>query len=134
MRRLACLVLLAVCGEDAAGPAPIALGEDACDHCRMIISEAPFAAQARFDGKVEKYDDIGCMLERLRRGASPRELWVTDRNSGLWINARAAFYVQSEDLKTPMASGMAAVGGRADADALAGRVKGKVLSFQDLRR
>lgn len=133
MRKLAAvLVLLAAC-EDDRGPAPIALGEDGCDACRMIISEAPYAAQMRSSGKVEKFDDIGCLFERLTGSVSPTELWVVDHPSGRWIDATRAIYVRSKEFKTPMASGLAAFASRPDADAFATKVNGKVLLFDEAR-
>lgn len=128
------ILAAAGCGENPdRGPVTIALGEDACDHCRMIISEAAFAAEARYGpGPVEKFDDIGCLGKRLSNGAAPVEAWVTDRATGMWIDAPTAYYVQGDGLQTPMASGLAAFASRAAAEAFAGRVRGRVVSFADI--
>jgi copper chaperone NosL len=127
--------MLLGCGGPASGPAAITFGEDACEACKMIISEAPHAAQARFEsGEVALYDDIGCLSEGLsRKAAPPGEVWVTDQSTGKWIDARIATYVQSPELKTPMASGLVAFDTRPDAEAFAGKVRGRVLSFDDVK-
>ena len=135
MKRLLLAALLCVtgCGEPATGPVPIAFGEDGCDGCRMIISEAPSAAQARFaDGRVEKFDDIGCLATRLAAGPEPLEAWVTDAATAKWIDARTAHYVRSPGLKTPMGWGLAAFAARADAEALAGKSGARVMGFEEL--
>ncbi len=128
-----CVALLLACDEAERGPVKIAYGEDGCDACRMIISEAPHAAQMRLARKVEKYDDVGCLLERLAKGAAPVEMWVTDQKTGRWLDARSAFYSHSKDFKTPMASGLAAFGDRSDAESHASKYKGEVLSFEQIR-
>lgn len=127
------LLILAACVEEDHGPVAVALGEDGCSVCRMIISEAPYAAQARLGpGEVEKYDDIGCLVERLAKGAAPREMWVTDFVSGRWIEARSATYVHAPDHYTPMASGIVAFTHRSDAEAWAAKEKGRLLTFEDV--
>lgn len=109
MKRAWWILLLSACGEASTGPAPLALGEDACDVCRMIISELPYAAQLRqAGGAVAKFDDLGCLAERLKKGPVPAEVWIVDHPSGRWIDARRAVYVRRKGLKTPMASELAA--------------------------
>jgi copper chaperone NosL len=127
----ALLVLLSACEKDE-GPVPIALGEDGCGLCRMIISEAPYAAQMRTN-QVEKYDDIGCLIERLSKGASPKEIWVADFASRQWVDARSASYVHAPNHYTPMASGIVAFSNRDQAQAWAAKEQGRVLSFEEIR-
>lgn len=127
------IALVSGCGKPDDGPQPIALGEDDCGLCRMIISEQNYAAQARFDGKVENYDDIGCLGERLGGAAQPQAMWVADQSSGAWIDARAAVFVHAPELKTPMASGLAAFSDRARAERFATEKKGRVVALEEVR-
>lgn len=122
---------LAACGgEPTSGPLPIALGEDVCDVCRMIISEKPYAAQSRLGpSTVERFDDLGCLAERLQKGPPALEVWVVDRDSGAWIDAAAAFLVRRKDLPTPMVSGLAAYSSRASAE----RAGGELMTLDQLR-
>lgn len=124
-RMIWALALLGACSDPDTGPARIAYGEDACDACRMIISEAPFAAQGRGE-RVEKFDDIGCLA---RRASRYRQLWVTDHATGRWLDAKSALYVHAPDLYTPMASGLVAFEGREAAEAFAAKHSGKVVAF-----
>lgn len=131
MKRGVWLVALLGCVREDPGPEPVALGEDTCATCRMIISEARYAAQMRIARRVEKFDDIGCLLKRL---SAPAQVWVADQLSGEWIDARAATFVRSEELRTPMASGLAAFRSRSTAEAFAREHRGKLLSFEEVTR
>ncbi|MBI3268050.1 MAG: nitrous oxide reductase accessory protein NosL [Planctomycetes bacterium] len=131
---MAALLCLAGCGEEPRGPVTIALGEDACAACRMIVSEAKYAAQTRLrDGRVEVFDDIGCLATRLAAGQDPAASWVADYTTGAWIDARTAHYLRSDTLQSPMAWGLAAFSRPADAEALAAKRGGRLLAFSDLK-
>ena len=132
MKSWIALGILAGCGDAAVGPVPIALGEDACDHCRMIISEARTAAEARFRS-VEKFDDIGCLLRRMKQ-ASPTGAWVADHSDGRWIDAGRAWFVLAPSHPTPMASGLVAFSSRPDAESFCSKNKGKILTYDEALR
>lgn len=135
MRIGAALLLLAAgCGDGDLGPAPIAYGEDACDLCRMIISEAPYAAEARFGpDKVEKYDDIGCLGERLWSSHAPLEMWAADYSTGKLKPLGSVALVRVEGLKTPMASGVAAFADRAEAESFRAKHQGRFVALEDVK-
>ena len=135
MRTLACaLLLLAGCGREENGPVPIAYDEDACDLCRMFISEAPFAAEARFGpDKIEKYDDVGCLAERLCDSPAPVGMWVADHETGAFHPLASVSLVHASDLKTPMASGVAAFADRARAEAFRAQHRGRWVTLEDIK-
>lgn len=128
------LALLSGCGKPETGPAAIRFGEDGCDHCRMIISEAPWAAQARWQHRVERFDDVGCLAQRLKSAPdpAPQELWVAESGSGAWIDARRAVFVQDPNLRTPMGWGLAAYRDESQARAAAAGNSPALLHFSDL--
>lgn len=105
-------------GPDFDEPPIVRVGVDACDRCRMIVSDERYAAARWLPDEVAfaRYDDIGCLLADLasgrRRGGeggeAPGGVWVHDHGTGQWIDARTAAYVRAENLETPMASGLAA--------------------------
>lgn len=116
---LAALLLtgLAACSGDAGtGPSQVRWDRDACSRCRMVLSDRKHAAQIRYypQGKgrsaIALFDDIGCaslwMAEQPWRDDPRTEIWVTDRNSGEWIDARRAIYVTGD--LTPMEYGLGA--------------------------
>ena len=110
------LLLIAACsGDPGTGPKEVKWDRDACERCRMVLSDRNYSAQVRVfpEGKRPKvffFDDIGCAtlwLEGEPWNDDPRtEIWVTDHRSGEWIDARTATYVQEKI--TPMEYGLGA--------------------------
>ncbi len=112
---LLALVLSACSGEPATGPEEVNWNRDACDHCRMMVSEPDFAAQVRYftdssKSKVATFDDIGCAVVWLQESPwsedERTEIWVVDHSSKEWINARTATFIP--DRITPMNYGLGA--------------------------
>jgi copper chaperone NosL len=128
------------CGErDETGPPTLNLGSDVCDSCKMIISDPNFAAACVVrtpDGRTfaVAFDDIGCLLDYQRALADGiiEQRYAADYNSGAWLDAGEAFYIQSPDIRSPMASGIIASKTREGVDRLAQRFKRPVLSFDEL--
>lgn len=120
MKRLASLlILLLLAGCDAqpdTGAIEPHWDRDACERCRMVLSDRNHAAQIRYlppgrkRSQVLMFDDIGCaslwLSEQPWRDAPGVEIWVTDYRSGEWIDARTATYVSQR--VTPMAYGLGA--------------------------
>lgn len=133
---LAALAAGAGCGRDAGtGPPEILYGQDICAHCGMIISDERFAAAAVMfeDGRrvVRAYDDVGCMLEDDPGAVAVR--WVRGYRDGQWHDAGSAVYLASPKLHTPMASGLAAFGSRADALAARKELEGVILDLDSIK-
>jgi hypothetical protein len=110
------LLLLGACsGDPGTGPKEVKWDRDACERCRMVLSDRHYSAQVRVfpEGKRPKvffFDDIGCAtlwLEGKAWDDDPKtEIWVTDHRSGAWIDARTVTYVQEKI--TPMEYGLGA--------------------------
>ncbi|HEX6385678.1 MAG TPA: nitrous oxide reductase accessory protein NosL [Anaerolineae bacterium] len=129
-------ILLAGCrsGANLEEPPEIRYGEDVCDHCNMIISEPRFAAAyVTPQGEVRRFDDIGDMVAyHQERGEQVHVFWVHDYATEEWLKAENAFFVVSEDLITPMGSGIVATAGQDEADKVVARWSGQVLTFDAL--
>lgn len=110
------LVLGGCGGDPQTGPAEPYWDRDACERCRMVLSDRNHAAQVRYlpQGKkrsrVRWFDDIGCatlwLAEQPWRDDPEVEIWVTDDRNGKWIDARTATYVKQR--LTPMDYGLGA--------------------------
>ena len=109
------LLLIGCSGDPGQGPVEVKWDRDACERCRMVLSDRAYAAQVRFfpeggRSKVFKFDDIGCAvlwLEDKPWNRDPKtEIWVRDRLSDQWIDARTAVYIKGR--VTPMAYGLGA--------------------------
>ncbi|MFN2317682.1 MAG: nitrous oxide reductase accessory protein NosL [Gemmatimonadales bacterium] len=122
------------------GPRPVVLGSENCQHCHMTVTDDRFIAQlVTTTGKVLIYDDPGCLATALRDGAVEddriRSLWVTNYlDPATLLDADEAWFVQSDAVHTPMASGLAALPSQAQADSLAGSLNGTVLRWDAVRR
>jgi len=129
--------LLSACSNSAAAePAPpeIYYGEDVCEFCGMIVSEERFAAgYLSVDGQEHIFDDIGDMVQSyLEYNGEITALFVHDHDDHTWIKAESAHYVLSDNLPTPMLSGLAAFAAAERAEAFAADLGGQILTFDEL--
>lgn len=110
---LAMLVAVAACA--APGPRPVALGQEECGYCRMTVTDARFAAEARTaHGRVHVFDSIECLASYAQ--AAPvdevRAVWVTDYNQpGTFVAADSATFWRVSGSVSPMGRGLLATAG-----------------------
>ena len=133
------LITLAACSSSSgeAQPPEIHYGEDVCDACGMLISDAKFAAASvDQDGTAHKFDDIGDLVAYYTQhaDANVKAYFVHDYPSEKWLRAENAYFVQSPQIQTPMAHGIAAYADRAAAEAAAQKYGVKVMAFDELRQ
>ena len=85
---------------------------DMCKRCVMVVSDRKHAAQVinPATGRSYMFDDIGCWILWVQEDKIQWEdtaiIWITDGNTGEWIDARIAFY-DTQNI-TPMAYGFKA--------------------------
>ncbi|SFV52863.1 hypothetical protein MNB_SV-12-1347 [hydrothermal vent metagenome] len=83
-----------------------------CARCVMVVSDRKNTVQVRDPrtGKKYMFDDIGCTIlwfkDKKIEWKDQAKIWITDVNTGEWIDARTAFY-DTENI-TPMAYGFSA--------------------------
>jgi len=108
-------LLLVACSENATGPVEVKWDRDACERCRMVLSDRHHAAQIRGGlagekARVYKFDDIGGAIVWLQDKAwkddAGTEFWVNDHRDGRWIDGHKASYVSGQ--RTPMDFGIGA--------------------------
>jgi copper chaperone NosL len=126
-------LLSSACGAKRMGPPEIAVDRTACSHCGMFVSEPVYAAAyqaAAHEPRV--FDDIGCMLNAVRREtASPITFWLQDAAGGGWVGADEAFILVSSRLQTPMSGGVIAFADKAAAQHAASKHGGRVVQSLD---
>lgn len=139
---LSLLALLAGCAQGTTELAPpdIRYGEDVCVECNMIISDERFASSIAYEvgpGRYETaaFDDIADMLDyAVKHPEQPPVAWyVHDYESKEWIDATAASYVVTDQVVTPMASGMLAFSNPQRADVMAYTLGLQVLDWNTVR-
>ena len=123
------LLAVAVVACDSApsdGPPAIAYGRDECIECGMIVTEERHAAAMRvtIDGEQRDlfFDDIGDMIEHERNAAGLQVVrrYVHDFNTAQWLDADTAWFIKSDQIRTPMGFGLLAFADESSARAAAG--------------
>jgi nitrous oxide reductase accessory protein NosL len=85
---------------------------DMCARCGMVVSDRKNTTQLKDpkSGKTYMFDDIGCTILWFKdeniSWKDQAKIWITDVDTGKWIDARSAFY-DTENI-TPMAYGFSA--------------------------
>jgi copper chaperone NosL len=131
-----CVILGGVsCSPGVPEPVEIVFNEESCSFCRMAVSQREFAAEVvTLSGSLDTFDDIGCLVKWMKEHQPPSSagVFVVDFNDGTWISATDAAYVHSEDLPTPMSSGLAAFKDRTSAETAVEKIGGRVLQWREL--
>jgi copper chaperone NosL len=136
VRRAVAVLLLsaAACGGP---PSPAALDtrNEMCAQCRMMVSDARYAAQIVRRGEEPRFfDDLGCLAAYLRQRppAKGAAVFVADRRTKEWVPARSAVYARVPGLATPMASGIVAHAGAASRAADRPAAAGTALTAEEV--
>lgn len=119
-------------------PEPLVLGKDACYTCKMTFIDKKFGAEiVTKKGKVYKFDDLNCMLKFMDSKYESAEnialqLVVDFAQPEKLVNARQAFYSQSEQVKSPMSSHVAAFEKKEDLEGYNKEWSGVILTWEEL--
>lgn len=136
---------LVACGRDPPDLAPPdsappeRAGSLVCVQCDMTIREARFSASALIGDppgpRRVDFDDIGCFLDHQREHPEVRFLseHVRDAGTMAWVEANTAWFVLSDRIATPMASGIAAYANLSEAQDKAREVGEAVIDLGSLR-
>jgi copper chaperone NosL len=119
-------------------PEPIVFGKDVCTFCRMTLMDKKFGSEiVTTKGKVFKFDDTNCLKNFMDSGEVKEKqiahLLVIDCGSpGVLTDAKTALYVKSEEIKSPMASNIAAFRNRTELDKHNTSWQGVVYTWDEL--
>lgn len=122
------------CSTEQDKPPVILTGQDPCDNCFMIINEIKYSASLKLvNGEEKRFDDIGCMLSYIHKNKDQiKRSWVYDYVDDEPLNTGEAFFIYSDNIITPMGSGIIALNSKSKASGLNGRNKAVILSFDEL--
>ena len=132
------ILLAAIAFACTANPEPLSYGTDACHACKMTLMDNKFGAEiVTKKGKVYKFDDLNCMINFYNSGYEPEDnmaykLVIDFANPGQFIDATQNYYVKSDSIRTPMASGVAAFSNEKDFKSYKKKWKGILLSWGEL--
>jgi copper chaperone NosL len=119
-------------------PEPLNYGRDACHACRMTLMDKKFGAEVvSVKGKVFKFDDMNCMVNFLNSGQLQERdvafrLVVDYSEPERLIQAENAFYLKSREIRSPMASQVAAFETKESMDKYKPGWKGIYLTWGEL--
>jgi copper chaperone NosL len=104
-------ILFLSCSVD---PQPLQYGKDGCHTCKMTLMDKKFGTElVTAKGKIYKFDDVNCMVNFINSDYLEDEklehiLVVDYTQPGKLIRAEEAFYLKSDEIRSPMASEIAA--------------------------
>ncbi len=93
---------------------PINYGKENCAFCKMTIVDKQFGTElVTLKGKVFKFDDLSCMSKYMKTAelheADCKHVVVSNyEKPGEFIDFNKAFFIQSENLQSPMLGNIAA--------------------------
>lgn len=130
-------LIIVLSGCLPSGPEPIVIHKDMCHFCKMKISDARFGAEIiTAKGRIQKFDDIACVLEQIAEqpDIDIASFWVADYGgTNQLVNVDKAFFVRSEELRSPMRGNVAAFGNLEEAEKLASALKTSIITWIELK-
>ena len=99
-------------------PVPLRIGKDACDFCKMTVSDARFGAEIiTAKGKIYKFDDTHCLLAFLKEAKeqdykNSKIYFVNFSGDHGMILSENAVLLKSDQLRSPMGGNIAAFDNR----------------------
>ena len=129
------LGLLLACGGQ--GPRPLVVGEDACEYCRMAITDTRFGGEIVLTtGRHRTFDSIECLASYLASGSDSAQVagvWVSDYESRSLVDAATAVYLRGGALRSPMGMEVSAFSPGTDPGALARKYGGSTMTWREVR-
>ncbi len=131
-------ILICVLLSCTVEPEALQYGSDGCHHCKMTLMDKKFGAElVTRKGKIYKFDDVNCMLTFYNSSeVSPEDfshkLVVDFSQPAKLIDAANAFYLKSNEIKSPMASQVAAFGKKESLDDAKKQLNGIYLVWGEL--
>jgi len=128
-------------GNEEQLPVDFVWDREACEECKMALSDPHYSAQVIDpNGKPYYFDDIGCAILWLDRQPwkENARTWVNDVDTTQWIEAKRAKW-KSGDPQTPMGYGFAATLSQVDnaldyETVIKSMVSGKTLVNENLEK
>lgn len=119
-------------------PAPFSYGKDTCHFCKMTLVDSKFGTEiVTQKGKVYKFDDVSCLVNFLHTQEIQEKdianIYFADFvKPNTIIEKNKAYFLESEQIKSPMPSGIAVFSSKEDLEKNMGVFKGKPLDWIEL--
>ena len=126
------LLALAACSS---APRPLVQGTDACDYCRMSVSDVRFGGELQVrNGRIYTFDSIECLASFYLDAADRddvRGVWVANYSTSKLIAVDSALFVQASRVHSPMGRSLIALAAPATATQLA-QYGGRTMFWRDV--
>ena len=103
-------VLLFACRQV---PRPLIAGTDACDFCRMTVSDTRFGGEIESKtGRLHTFDSVECLASFFvdaKARNDVRHAWVTDFETGAFLSADSALFIADGRVHSPMGRSLIAL-------------------------
>lgn len=130
------LSCLTACTEQVK-PVAIKLNKDECAHCKMTLTDARFAVELITPkNRIYTFDDIACLKRYLKENTRDEKttIWISDyQNQGQFVKIEEAFFVQSNEIHSPMGGHTIAFAGTEIANEFALKYATKVNTWNQLQ-
>jgi len=119
-------------------PEPIRYGQDHCHACKMTIIDKHFGGEIVTQrGKTYKFDDVSCLMEFYNSNDESEDeisyLLVVDFKQGeKLVDAEFASFIKSDEIRSPMASGIMALEAKTDANLSLETFRGTLYTWQEI--
>ena len=120
------------------GPVPVNFDKDACEFCKMGITDAHFMAElVTQKGRVYKFDDISCMkkyAESAEKGSIKNYYVGNVEKLNEFIDATSAWYITHDSYKSPMGGNTVAFATKEAALAQANKLSATVADWNQINQ
>ena len=115
---------------------PIKLNSDACEFCKMKISDGKFGAELITNkGRIYKFDDMHCMISYDKENLTTniQSFYIHDfSQNNILIPAETAFYVKGGEINSPMRGNIIAVKTEEEVKKIASKYKANPTSWSEI--
>lgn len=130
------LIALVGCGEsNPDAPPEIRLGDSICIECGMIVSDERFGTATIVEGyrgsQALIFDDYNCQrnFELKHPDLKIMTRWSRDYETLEWFHTGDGWFVESVQIRSPMASNLAGFAALERAETYSDTVEGRVIRF-----
>jgi copper chaperone NosL len=133
-------MIVMLMGSCSAQPEPLKMGIDACDFCKMTLTDPKFGAELfTKKGRLSRFDDIHCLTKYMATGnfatTDLESIWLVDyADNSQFIAVEKAILLKSENLRSPMGGNIGAFATKEKMDAVRKNYPGELLSWKDVSK
>ncbi len=134
--RLVVALLLVTLSACQTAPRQLVAGTDACDYCRMSISDVHFGGELQVrSGRIYTFDSIECLASFYLDASERKDVrtaWVADYESAKLVPVDSAIFLRASRVHSPMGRSLVAFGPERPASTLHAQYGGDVMRWPDV--